>query len=84
MNTYESLRTKTKRKTEQSTTAQIKLDLCKLQSYKMKESISARRENKPNRYVNLIPNFSSNKKIRIKNNKNIYSFSQKKFLALII
>ena len=79
MNTHESLRTKKRRKTEQRPTAQIKLDLCKLQNYKMKESISARRENNRNQYVNLIQNFSSNKKNRIKSNKN--SFSQKNNLG---
>ena len=77
MNTLELLRTKKRRKTEQRPTAQIKLDLCKLQNHNWKESISARRENNRNQYVNLIPNFCSNKKNRIKNNKNIYSFSQK-------
>ena len=82
MNTYESLRTKKRRKTEQRPTAQIKLDLCKLQNYNMKESMSARRENKPNRYVNLIPNFSSNKKNRIKNNKHFFSFSQKNIFGI--
>ncbi len=86
MNAHDLLRTKNRRKTVQNPSANINLDLSKLNNPKMKVSISARKINQNNKNYDLnnLFNHNVNKKIGLIIILLSFHFKKKKVLIEIL